>query len=262
MSETIHTILDLSHPVSALSFWEVPGVQDLSSPSNAGVRLSEVQLRALVKVLFAYGLHYDEVLEEQRPLFLKSIMDNEQDLFRLSQTFCEHLMNNLDETAKMEFSDLQKMEWNLQDPLSNERLMDFVEMELLDPTVSFRKWEYGHYSLNYMSTNFFDGIGWEKNGNAIASGNVQIEDHLTTLEDKLDKTENALDSHERNLLQLVAKSRLWPQKTNLVDYIMVGTIVQSNLVGLSLRREKLAFTLKNAIQNLGSRKKNRGGPKP
>ena len=261
MSETVYTILDLTRPVGSLTFREVLRNLHLSSPDHTGIRLSHAQLRALVKVLFSYGLHYDEVHKKQRPLFLKSVIENQHDLMGLSETFGEHLMNNLESHSQTELDELQKMEWNLEDPLSNEHLMDFVEMELLDPTVSFRKWEYGRYAIEHISHEFFKTIDWEKEQNSIREKNIPIEDYLEGLENGLRRTENDLDVHERELLQLLAKSRLWPKKTTLADYLKAGNIVQSNLIGLSLRMDKLQLSFSNTLRQGITRKKNGRGPK-
>ena len=75
MEETTYTTLDLTRPVGSLTFREVLRDLHLSSPDHARVRLSHEQLRALVKVFFGYVLHYDEVPERQRSLFLESIIE-------------------------------------------------------------------------------------------------------------------------------------------------------------------------------------------
>lgn len=261
MEETTYITLNLTYPVSSLTFREVLRDQHLSSPDHSKVRLSDEQLRALIKVLFGYGMHYDEVSEKQRPLFQKSLIDNRHALLGISETFAEHLMNNLEAHSKKELDELQKMEWNLKDPLNNEVLMDFVEMELLDPTVSFRKWEYGRYAIDHICHEFFKTIDWDKERVSIWEENTPMEDYLEGLENRLQHAENDLDIHERELLQLVAKSRLWPQKTNLVDYLKAGGIVQSNLIGISLRMDKLKLSLTNTLKQNSTRKKNRGGPK-
>lgn len=261
MSETLYNVLELSGPTHETTFREVFGDQYFSSPSNDSVRLSEQQFRAFVKVLFTFGMHYDEVLEEQRPLFLKSILENERNLFGISETFCEHLMNNLDETGIIGFNVLQKMEWNINEPLSNELLMDFVEMELMDPTLTYRKWEYGRYALDQISRDFFNDMDWEQYRDSFDGQKLGTQNYLGVLEDEMSTSKFDLDDHEKTLLQLVVKSKLEPKKTTLPEYLMAGEIVQSNLVGLNLRKKKLEDSLHQTLRNQRSSKRGKGGPK-
>ncbi len=80
----------------------------------------------------------------------------------MSQTFDGHLLNNLDQGSEAELQQLLQMEHNIEKILSNERLLDFVELELLDPVTTFRKWEYGRFALAYMAYYFFSDVKWYK----------------------------------------------------------------------------------------------------
>lgn len=262
MSQTIHTVLDLSRPVGNLSFRETFRNADGSSPDNTNVRLSEAQLISLVKVLFTYGLHYDEVGQEQRPFFMESIKDNELGMFDIPLTFCAHLLNNLDEGARLEFRKLLEMGHNLKDVLSNEQLMDFVEMELIDPSVSYRKWEYGRYALDHMATAFLGGMDWKTEELAVGQDDVKIEEYLEGLDNRLDLFGTELDNHEKSLLLLMSKTKVLEGNSTLMDYMLAGDIVQSDLVGLNLRKEKLATVLRTTIENGRSKGRDKGGPKP
>ncbi|MEM9649463.1 MAG: hypothetical protein AAF969_13370, partial [Bacteroidota bacterium] len=248
-------------PVDKLPFREVFRDRDFSSPSNESVQLSEQQFKALVKVLFTYGVHYDEVLEQQRPLFMKSILDDQLNFFGLSLTFCEHLMNNLDETTKAEFNELQNMQWNLDNPLSNEQLIDFVEMEVIDPIVSYRKWEYGRYALEHLSSTSFKAMDWDNQKKIVRSGKINIQEYFDALDNKMPKSNFELDEHEKTLMQLVIKSNLEPKKMSLVEYLLASEIIQSNFVGLNLRMKRLQESLNYILRNQRSEKKGRGGQK-
>ena len=69
MSETLYKVLDFSRPIGRQSFGEV--MDELNSTSHNTSTLSDGQLKTLVATVFTYGLHYDEVPEEQRELLLK-----------------------------------------------------------------------------------------------------------------------------------------------------------------------------------------------
>ena len=261
MSETIHTVLDLSRPVGKQSFRETFSGMDFSSPPNTTARLSEAQLRPLMNVLFTYGLHYVEVREEQRPLFMESIKENARGMFDIPLTFCSHLLNNLGEGARSELHKLIGMQHNLKDMLSNEQLMDFVEMELIDPTVSFRKWEYGRYALDYMAKDFLGSVDWKTEQVAIGRNEVKLEEYLDSFDSHLDLFGARLDDNEKSFLLLMTKTKVLEQNSSLMDYMLAGDIVQSNLVGLHLRKEKLATVLKRTIENSRSKGRDKGGPK-
>ncbi|MEM8926732.1 MAG: hypothetical protein AAGC45_00905 [Bacteroidota bacterium] len=261
MSETIHTVLDLTGPVGKESFRDTFRDIDFSSPSNTAVRLSEIQLRSLLRVLFTYVLHYDEVQEEQRPIFMESIKDNTKGMFDIPQTFCAHLLNNMDKLASTQFGELLKKGHNLNELLANEAVLDFVEMVLVDPTVSFRKWEYGRYAMEHMAKGLLADMDWEAERNRIERLNIPMEVYMEGLDNSLDMFGTGLDDHEKNLLLLLSKNRLWEQSSSLIEYMLVGDIIQSNLVGLNLRKEQLAMALDRSIEHERSKSRDRGGPR-
>ncbi|WP_431129844.1 hypothetical protein [Flagellimonas flava] len=262
MSQTIHTVLDLSEPVDKLSFREVFWEKGGSSPDNVPVRLSEAQLIALIKVLFTYGLHYDEVRGEKRPTFMESIKYNTNGMFDIPQSFCGHLLNNLHKGAKSQFQKFLEMEHDLRDLLSNEQLMDFVEMQLIDPSVSYRKWEYGRYALDHMAKELLIDLDWEAERSRIAWYNIPMDDYLVNVEKGLTTFGAGLDNHEKGFLILLCKTNVLEQDSTLMDYMLAGDIVQSNLVGLHLRKEQLATVLKKTIENGLSKGRDKKGPKP
>ncbi len=260
MSETVYTILDLSRPVGRRPFREVLHDKAVPSPSNTSVQLSEAQLGSLVRVLYTYGMHFDEIREDQRPFFMESIKDNTNGMFDIPLTFCGHLLNNLDGIAKEEFGELLKMEHNLNELFSNEALMDFVEMQLIDPTVTYRKWEYGRYAMEHMSKEFLWNMDWQVERSQVEKKNIPMEAYVDSLDRSLDIFGTGLDDHEKTLLLLLSKNKLWEQHSTLVDHMLFGDIVQSNLVGLNLRKEKLAEALDKSIEYQHSKGKDRGGP--
>jgi|TARA_R110002012_G_scaffold172983_1_gene337805 hypothetical protein len=261
MSETLYKVLDFSRPIGRQSFREVFRELDNTSPSHNKFTLSEDQLKTLVAVIFTYGLHYDEVPEKQRELLLKAILEGKQPLFDLSQTFARHLINNLDGDAKSQLEALQNSEYDLKRPLSNEPLVDFVEEELLDQTTSYRKWEYGRFSVAYLAAHLSIQVVLENMEKTVKEKKPRPEVYLKNFGKELENSRYNLDAHEQLLLHLIVKSKLWPDKTSLTDYLLAGSITQQHLLGLSLRSEKLASTLKNALQNVPTINKRRGGPK-
>ena len=261
MSETLYKVLDFSRPIDRQSFGEVMDELDGLSPSHNTSTLSDGQLKTLIAAVFTYALHCDEVPAAQRELLFKVILEGKQPLFDLSQTFARHLINNLDGHAKSQLEVLQNSEYDLERLLTNETLVDYVEIELLDQTTSFRKWEYGRFSLTYLAAHLSIQIGWENVEKTVKEKKPRPEVYLKNFGKELENSGYNLDAHEQLLLHLILKSKLWPDKTALTDYLLAGSITQQHLLGLSIRSEKLASTLKNALQNVPTINKRRGGPK-
>jgi hypothetical protein len=231
------------------------------SPSHNNFALSDEQLETFIAVIFTYGLHYDEVSEERRELLLKAILEGKQPLFDLSQTFARHLLNNLDSSAKSELEAFQNIGYDIQRPLSNGRLVDFVEEELLDQTTSYRKWEYGRFSTAYLTAHFSMQVQWKKVEKTLKEKKPHPEIYLKNLGKELETSHYGLDAHEQLLLHLIVKAKLWPEKTTMADYLLVGSIVQKHLLGLSIRSEKLAKSIEIALERTPTINKRRGGPK-
>lgn len=261
MSETLYTVLDFSRPIGRQSFGEVISELDGLSPSHKKSTLSDGQLKTLTAAIFTYGLHYDEVPEEQRELLLKAILEGKQPLFDLSHTFARHLMNNLDSSAKSRMEELQNSEYDLKRPLSNESLVDFIEEELVDQTTSYRKWEYGRFSAAYLVAHLSMQVGWENVEKTMKEKKPHPEVYLKNFGKELENSRYGLDAHEQLLLHLIVKAKLWSKKTSMSDYLLTGSIVQQHLLGLSLRSEKLVSTLKNALEKVPTINQRRGGPK-
>ena len=155
MDEVVYDTLNFDGQIGEKTFRDTLDeiVQQETHFSKA--KLSGEQFNSLIVILFSYGLHYDELVEEKRRRFLDVLIEEKLPLFQVSQTFARHLLNNLDQGSEAEFQQLLLMEHNIEKILSNERLLDFVELELLDPATTFRKWEYGRFVLAYMAYYFF-----------------------------------------------------------------------------------------------------------
>jgi hypothetical protein len=252
MAEIVYDILDFDKPIGEKTFQDTLNELGDTGSNTLKIVLSEEQLNSLISILFVYGLHYDELVEEKRYRFLNTLIGEKLPLFQVSQTFAGHLLNNLGQGAKEEFQLVLQMKHNIEEILSNERLLDFVEMELLDPTTSFRKWEYGRYAMAYMGQKVFGHIKWDKI--------TDKEGCLQKLGEQLNKQDGKMDSQEKLFLQLMSKRMLMPQKTNMAEFLLVGSYVQENMMKLSVRIKNLSKILESFIQNEISRQKGKEGP--
>jgi hypothetical protein len=154
--------------------------------------------------------------------------------------------------ARLELRQLRQLEYNIEDVLFNGRLLDFVEMELLDPTTSFRKWEYGRFAMAYMGQNIFGHIKWDKIRNK--------EVGLRRIDEQLEKQQGKMDPQEKLFLRLMAKGMLLPQKAKMSEFLFFGSYIQENMMGLSARIKDLSKILAKAIEKEISREKGKEGP--
>ena len=255
MDEVVYDTLNFDGQIGEKTFRDTLDeiVQQETHFSKA--KLSGEQFNSLIVILFSYGLHYDELVEEKRRRFLDVLIEEKLPLFQVSQTFARHLLNNLDQGSEAEFQQLLLMEHNIEKILSNERLLDFVELELLDPATTFRKWEYGRFVLAYMAYYFFSDVKWDK-----VEKISKVGDCLERIGKNLDKKEGNLDSQEKLFLLTMAKGMLMPEKTNMAEFLLVGSYVQENMMRLSSRIKDLSKILESAVQKEISRQKGKEGP--
>lgn len=252
MAEVVYDSLNFERPIGKKTFGETLRELGSEEANIPKIELSGERLDSLIAVLFAYGLHYDELVGEKRRRFLNTLIEEKLPLFQLSQIFSRHLLNNLGHEAGQEHQQLQQLEHNIEDILSNESLLDFVEMELLDPTTSIRKWEYGRFAMAFMGQHVFGHIKWDK----IKSKGDSLKSIGVLLEEKGHK----LDSQEKRFLQLMAKGMLLPQKINMSEFLHVGSYVQENMMRLSVRIKELSMILEGVIEREISKQKGKEGP--
>ncbi|MER3374020.1 MAG: hypothetical protein RIM83_05225 [Allomuricauda sp.] len=252
MAEVVYDRLNFERPIGKKTLEDTLRELGGEEANISKIKLSGEQLDSLIAVLFAYGLHYDELVGEKRRRFLNTLIEEKLPLFQLSQIFSRHLLNNLGHEARQELQELQQLEHNIEDVLSNENLLDFVEMELLDPATSFRKWEYGRFAMAFMGQHVFGHIKWD---------NIKSkEGSLQSIGDRLEERGHKLDSQEKLFLQLMAKGMLLPQKISMPEFLLVGSYVQENMMRLSARIKELSMVLESIIEKEISKQKGKEGP--
>ncbi len=172
MSEVVYNILDYNGTISNKSFKDIINELDSKGFAIDNAQLSEEQLKTFLSILYVYGMHYDIVENDKRTSLLKTIAEEKLPLFLIPKKFCLHLLNGLETSGQTEFGLIQNLKHDLSHPLSNERLLDFVEMELMDVSESYRKWEYGRFVIENISEYLFKDIKWDRTVRSI-DGNSQ-----------------------------------------------------------------------------------------
>ncbi len=260
MSEAVYTIVKFDKAISKKSLKDIIGEFEVQTSNISQVSLSKQQLTTLISVLFAYGLHYDEIIDKKRPEFLQTIIEDQLPLFKVSRLFSLHLLYSLESSAITELQRLQEKQHNLKDILSNEKVLDFVEAELLDPVTSYRTWEYGRFVGTYLTEHLLKPDQWKKVKKHRARKGEMIEDYLLDLGAHIRTSNKKLTKWEILLLQILIKGKLEPENTTMADYLLVGSIARQKMMHLSAQMETLSRTLEEVLNIQRSRKKGKGGP--
>lgn len=209
-----------------------------------------------ISTLFVYLVHEGNLEETQKNTFLKIIEEKNLPIVEMAKQFAFHLINNFTGQVKQELTAIENKEIGLENILNNAALVDFVEMELVDPTTSYRKWEFGKFSIQYF-INEINSAEFEKmEGNDDIESNELIESFALNL----DLLATKLDDHEKLFLIVAIKQKLSKNNLNIATYDLMGSFVQRNLLGMSLRMGVLKNAFRESL-SLAIKNQNRKGPK-
>lgn len=220
---------------------------ELDNPEASSIAISQ---------LFAFLLHQGYLSNSQKDTFFKAIKEKNLPMVNMAQDFALHLINNFSTETEEGFFEIQKDKIEFNNILSNEGLVDFVEMEMIDPINTYRKWEFGKFALGYFINEIKTPQSDETQTNTVISKTRLIERFGTNL----NKQTPQLDDQEQLFLLMVLKQELLDGDLSIASYNLVGDIVQRNLLGMSLRMEVLKNTYRESL-SLTINNQNRKGPK-
>lgn len=206
--------------------------------------------------LFVYLIHENNLEKAQKKTFLKVIEEKNLPMVEMAKQFAFHLINNFSDETRHELSAIQTKEIGFENMLDNDELVDFVEMELVDPTTTYRKWEFGKFAIQHFIHDI-NSLEFEK---IKGEEDISTKEFVESFASNLDTQATKLDDHEKLFLIVAFRHKLSKNNLNIATYDLMGGIVQRNLLGMSLRmdilknsfRESLSLTIKNL---------NRKGPK-
>lgn len=206
--------------------------------------------------LFVYLIHQNNLEVGQKDTFLKVLAEKNLPMLDMAKQFAIHLINNFSDEVVQELSAIQAKGLGFENMLNNDGLIDFVEMELIDPASTYRKWEFGKFAIEHF-INDIQNTELEK----IKSDNeIGFEEFVELFASNLDTQGTKLDDHEKLFLIVVLRHRLSENKMNIPTYDIVGSSVQRNLLGMSLRMDALKNSFRESL-SLTIKNKNRKGPK-
>ena len=199
--------------------------------------------------LFVYLIHQSNLEEAQKDTFLKVIEEKNLPMVDMAKQFAFHLINNFSDEVVQELSAIQTKELGFENMLDNDELVDFVEMELVDPTTTYRKWEFGKFAIQHF-INEVKSTEFEK---IKGDDDISTKEFVESFASNLDTQATKLDDHEKLFLIVVIRHKLSKNILNIATYDLMGSFMQRNLLGMSLRmdilknsfRESLSLTIKN-----------------
>lgn len=209
-----------------------------------------------VALIFTYLLHQDNLPEKQQSTFFDAIKRKEFPFVSMTKNFAYHLIGIMNEEEKSRLSILKDTKIKVAS-LENEALVDFIEIEMVDVTTTYRQWEYGKYAIQYF-VNQLDSIDTLVAKSSKLGNDMELLERFTSdiaLKDKV------MDNHEMLFLVQAFKAKLNIDEPKMASYNLIGNIVQRNLLGMSLRMDLLKSAFQKSL-SLTIENHNKKGPRP
>jgi len=254
MAQTKYNILDYKASIDATSFKEVLQDIELRNVDTTNCSLSDDELKTLLSLTFVYGMYYDKIDNKERELFLKAVYDEKIPALDLPKRFCLHMLNNLEVESTHEFGNLTELKFDLQNPLKNEAILDFVETDLIDVVESHRKWEFGRF----VAMNMFNKPVLMKLQDEFKTNPQKRDRFQENLDNQLTNIKSQLKPYESTFLKLLLKVKLNPKSASIAEYLMIANIFQEKVFRLSLSTKKYVAILNTTISKTNSKQKGKG----
>ena len=127
---------------------------------------------------------------------------------------------------------------------------------MVDAATTFRQWEYGKYAIDFFLNQIIEN-------NTLKIADQQPNDNGVLVEEfveNLAKKNKALDKHEMLFLIQALRTKILLSSPKIASYNLIGSIVQRNLLGMSLRMAVLKSAFEESLP-LTIKNRNRKGPK-
>lgn len=209
-----------------------------------------------VALIFTYLLHQDNLTEKQQGTFFDAIKKQDLPLVNMTKYFAYHLIGIMNKEGKSRLAILKDTKSKAAS-LENEALVDFIEIEMVDVTTTYRQWEYGKYAIQYF-VNQLDSIDSLVAKSSKLGNDMELLERFTS---NLASKDKELDNHEMLFLVQAFKVKLNIDEPKMASFDLVGNIVQSNMLGMSLRMDLLKSAFQESL-SLTIENHNRKGPRP
>ena len=206
--------------------------------------------------LFVDLIHQNNLEKAQKKTFLKVIVEKNLPMVEMAKKFAFHLINNFPDEVVQEFSAIQTKEIEFENILDNDELVDFVEMEMVDPTTTYRNWEFGKFAIQH----FIHEISSAEFEKIKGDDDISTKEFVESFASNLDTQATKLDDHEKLFLIVAIRHKLSKNNLNIATYDLMGSFMQRNLLGMSLRMDILKTSFRESL-SLTIKNQNRKGPK-
>lgn len=224
---------------------------------NGKVLFTDIELKSILSLIFAYQLHLPELEKQSKEERLKFLSEQNY-YFNISKEFGRLLLENLVDFKLEWFNGLKKQSFKLVTVGSDENLNEFVEEALIDQ-MNIRQWEYGKYFFQSYSNILDSSISYKKiQGNQSNQNSAKFWDNLY---DKMDSIKEPIENYEAVLLGFYVKSKIEKQDLNMQNYSLLGSISCQKLIYLFKREQNLKQAL-NELLSLDQKLKINKGRKP
>ncbi len=210
----------------------------------------------VISNLFVYLLHQSNLEESQKKTFLKVIQEKNLPTVTMAKQFAFHLTHNFSDEVGHELSAIQTKEIGFENMLDSDELVDFVEMEMVDPSTTYRKWEFGKFAIQH----FIYEINSAEFEKIKGDDDISTKEFVESFASNLDTQATKLDDHEKLFLIVAIRHKLSKNNLNIATYDLMGSFMQRNLLGMSLRMDILKTSFRESL-SLTIKNQNRKGPK-
>ena len=268
MSEVKHKYLDFTKKVNEIGFFVA--LANITK-GNSTLSFSEDQFKILLAEMFTFKLFRLSDKKMETKDVWSMVNEHKLPLVCFCKRYALHLLNSVEGDAKVMFEELIKPKYPMKGLFYNNKLKDYVDLVLIDPTFSYRSVEFGRFTIMAIAEHLFD----EKERSILeiisSSKRHNFESYLKAIGEDLDRSNENIYYYEKYLIGFALIYQLQPSKLNIKTCLQVSEIIQENLLSLNNRLDFLKGFYKknvNRVQpknNLGlnpnRRKPGKKGPK-
>ncbi len=224
---------------------------------NGKVLFTDIELKSILSLIFAYQLHLPELEKQSKEERLKFLSEQNY-CFNISKDFGRLLLENLEDYKLERLNELKRQSFKLITVRNDKYLNEFVEEALIDQ-MNIRQWEYGKFFFKFYSNILDSSIPHKKiKGNQSNQNSGKFWDNLY---DKMVNIKEPIENYEAVLLGFYVKSKIEKQDLNMQNYLLLGSISSQKMYYLFKREQNLKQAL-NELLSIDQKLKIKKGRRP
>jgi hypothetical protein len=227
--------------------------------NSNSVRLSEVELKSMLALLFSIRYHLSEDKEKNTKMYL-AVISERIPIINTTRDFGRHLIENIDRVKQEQLKSLSNEMYELKNIMIHHKLVDFVEMNLVD-YMTFRSFEYGRFFMRRFSKEVMDYYKLEINSNNINNALKDQSYPLKKIAEKVHKSNSFLSTQDELLLAFLLEENLLKTKLSPIQYGLVTYIVKENILKIDLKIRTYKQTIDKILDMRWNLNKGMGGPR-